>query len=418
MKKTIFFTAIILILASCSDKVYHKYTGCFPVYTDYETFRQPAEFKGPQSIENNGSIYIKDNYLFIVSPDKGIHFIDNSNPSSPVNFGFLDLLGCTNMSIRGNYLYANSFIDLVIFDISSMTNPVEVSRMEDLFPQALPQMEKNYPVMETIDKSKGVVTSWEYRKVKEEAENSNLVTWNNCMNCDMLMVTSMESQNVTGGQTGISGSITRFTIINNHLYIAEYGTIIPVNISNPLAPVKGTAVHTWREVETLFPYNNYIFMGTTTGMLIYNTENPDEPQYVSSVDHMTACDPVVVQGDYCYVTVRSGNMCGSDINQLDVIDISDIYNPILKSSFSMTNPHGLGIDGSNLFICDGKDGLKLFDATEPENAGNNLVQRFKDIEATDVIPHNNIAIVIGENGIRQYDYSNPSDLKLLSSFNF
>lgn len=418
MKKTIFFTAMILVLAACSDKVYHKYTGCFPVYTDYETFRQPAEFKGPQTIENNGSIYIKDSYLFIVSPDKGIHFIDNSNPSSPVNFGFLDLLGCTNMSIRGNYLYANSFIDLVIFDISSMTNPVEVSRMEDLFPQALPQMEKNYPVMETIDKSKGVVTSWEYRKVKEEAENSNLVTWNNCMNCDMLMVTSMESQNVTGGQTGISGSITRFTIINNHLYIAEYGTIIPVNISNPLAPVKGTAVHTWREVETLFPYNNYIFMGTTTGMLIYNTENPDEPQYVSSVDHMTACDPVVVQGDYCYVTVRSGNMCGSDINQLDVINISDIYNPILKSSFSMTNPHGLGIDGSNLFICDGKDGLKLFDATDPVNAGNNLVQRFKDIEATDVIPHNNIAIVIGENGIRQYDYSNPSDLKLLSSFNF
>lgn len=416
MKKTLFFLATILLLASCQDKVYNKYMGCFPVYTDYESFRQPAAFLAPQQIEDNGSIYIKDHYLFIVSPDKGIHFIDNTNPQSPTNIGFLNLKGCTGLSIKGNYLYANSFIDLVVFDISTITSPTEVSRVQDIFPQAVPMMEKNYPMAETIDKNKGVVTAWEYKKVKEETTQTPM--WDNCPNCEFLTTQSFDTQNSSGGSTGISGSITKLTIINDYLYVMDYGQLKPIHIANPLAPITSTPIDTWRNVETLFPYNGYIFMGTTTGMLIYNTTNPAAPAYVSSVDHVTACDPVVVQGNYCYVTIRSGSLCGSEVNQLDVIDITDITNPILMNSFNMVNPHGLGIDNNMLFICDGSDGLKIFDASAPTTAGDNLLHHFKDLQATDIIPHNNLAIVIGDDGIRQYDYSDPADLKLLSTFNF
>jgi len=413
MKNALILFTAILLLGSCNDKITNKYTGCFPVYTDYETFRESAQFKSPQSIKKDGNIYIKGQYLFVIEPDAGIHFIDNSNPSVPVNLGFLNLIGCTGMSIKDNYLYANSFIDLVVFDISNITTPVEVARMKDQFPQALPVMEKNYPVG-AIDKNLGVVTAWEYREVKEDVDDVPL--WNNCINC--MEITSQNFDAQTSGGTGISGSITRFTIINDYLYVMDYGRLKPINISNPTSPVASTPVDTWREVETLFPYNNYIFMGTTTGMLIYNTTNPAMPEYVSEVSHMTACDPVVVQGNYCYVTVRSNSFCAGDLNQLDVIDISDIYNPVLQKSFEMKNPHGLGIDGTALFICDGEDGLKIFDAANPLTCGDNLLHRFKDIQAVDVIPCNNVAIVIGEDGIRQYDYSDLSNLELLSSFSF
>ena len=417
MKKTLLFLAAILLLAACHDKVQNKYTGCFPVYTDYETFREPAAFLGPQAISKNGNIYIKDQYLFVIKPDAGIHFIDNSNPSAPANLGFLNLIGCTSMSIKDNKLYANSFIDLVVYDISTMTNPVEVARMKDVFPQAVPVMDKNYPMAEAIDKNKGVVTSWKYEKIKEDVSSGPM--WNNCPNCLELTVTNFDAQNSSGGSgTGISGSITRFTIINNFLYVMDYGQLKPFDISNPSAPIASEPVNTWREVETLFPHNGYIFMGTTSGMLIYSTVNPAQPQYVSSVNHMTACDPVVVQGNYCYVTMRTGTTCMGELNQLDVIDISDIGNPVTVKSFEMTNPHGLGIDGNNLFICDGTDGLKLFNAADPATCGDNLIKRFGDIEAVDVIPYNNIAIVIGKDGIRQYDYSDPQNLELLSSFNF
>lgn len=416
MKKTFLFLSILLTLVGCHDKVHNKYTMCYPVYTDYETFRQPAAFTAPQSITANGSIYLKDGYLFLVEPDRGIHFINNSNPASPVNLGFLNLIGCTGMAIKDNQLYANSFIDLVVFDISTITSPVEIARMKDVFPQAVPVLEKNYPVA-AIDKNQGVVTSWEYKKVKEKGQQVPI--WNNCPNCISLSDgTVFESQNSSSSGTGVSGSITRFTIIGDYLYVMDYGQLKPIHIANPTSPVAETPVDTWRQVETLFAHDQYIFMGTTTGMLIYGTANPAQPDFVSSVNHMNACDPVVVQGNYCYVTIRSGSRCGGELNQLDIIDISNISSPALLKSFEMTNPHGLGIDGNLLFICDGKDGLKIFDASDPLTCGDNLSHRFKDIEATDIIPFNNTAIVIGENGIRQYDYSNPADLKLVSSFDF
>ena len=146
MKKTTLFLALIALLSACHDKVTTHYWSCIPVYTDYESFRQPVQFESAKTISKNGNIYIKDNYLFVIEPDAGIHFINNTNPSSPINLGFLNIKGCTGMAIRDNYLYANSFIDLVVVDISNMASPIEVSRMEDIFPQAVPVMEKNYPV--------------------------------------------------------------------------------------------------------------------------------------------------------------------------------------------------------------------------------------------------------------------------------
>lgn len=416
MKKTALFIALIALLSACHDKVYNKYMACVPVYTDYETFRQPVQFESARTLTKKGNIYIKDNYLYVIQPDAGIHVINNTNPASPNNLGFLKIIGCKGMAIRGNYLYVNSLIDLIIIDISTLSAPVEVARMKDIFPQALPATEFNYP-MAPIDKNLGVVTSWKYEKVKEEVGAQPV--WNNCPNCEALAMTNDMGTNYSGGSsTGVSGSITKFAIIGDYLYVMEGNQLIPVNISNPTAPTKGESQWIWREVETLFAHGTNIFMGTTSGMLIYGTTNPNAPDYISSVNHLTACDPVVVQDNYCYVTIRSGTTCMGELNQLDVIDISDIYQPVLKQSFQLTNPHGLGIDGNNLFICDGDAGLKIFNATNPLTCGDNLIKKFGNIQATDVIPFNNTAIVIGDDGIYQYDYNDINNLTLLSSIKF
>ena len=60
----------------------------------------------------------------------------------------------------------------------------------------------------------------------------------------------------------------------------------------------------------------------------------------------------------------------------------------------------------------------MFDASNPERSGDNLIKRFKNIEATDVIPINGIAMVIGDDGIYQYDYSDTENLSLLSTILF
>jgi hypothetical protein len=98
-----------------------------------------------------------------------------------------------------------------------------------------------------------------------------------------------------------------------------------------------------------------------------------------------------------------------------VIDISDRENPDRMASYGMTNPHGLGIDNSTLFICEGSYGLKVFDATDPFEISSNKIAEFTDIHAYDVIPLASFLFVIGENGFNIYDYSDLQDITLLGS---
>jgi hypothetical protein len=150
-------------------------------------------------------------------------------------------------------------------------------------------------------------------------------------------------------------------------------------------------------------------------MHIMDISSPEEPVKLSTYEHVRSCDPVVVDDNYAYVTLRSGTSCQGFSNQLEVIDVTDLRAPQLLEVYPMTNPHGLGIDNTTLFICDGNDGLKAFDASDIHAIDKNLLAHYKNINATDVIPYNEILIMIGTDGLFQYDYSNPKEIKLLST---
>jgi hypothetical protein len=78
----------------------------------------------------------------------------------------------------------------------------------------------------------------------------------------------------------------------------------------------------------------------------------------------------------------------------------------------MRKPSGLSIDGNMLFICDGGDGLKIYNASNVFNIG--LVKQFKNIEPHDVIAWDKNAIVVAKDGLYQFDYSNASNIHLRS----
>lgn len=415
MKRIAFLAFIVFAIASC-DKAINKYKCYEPIYTDEATFRTPATFESPRSINKDGAIYFKDDYLFVVEPNQGIHFINNSNPSAPVNTGFLKVMGASGLAIRGDYLYITALVDLVIVDVSTISNPVEIAREEELFPTALPIMDKNYPT-KTIDKSQGIVTSWKVIEVEEEDNLNQTPQWTGCLGCEMLTVNSMDAGGGSSA-TGTAGSFARITIVNDYLYVLDEWKLKSYNISNPTNLVAGQEVSVWWEAETIFPTDDHLYLGTTTGMMIYGLDDPSMPQHLGSISHARACDPVVVQDNYAYVTVRSGGPCGGDINQLDVVDISDKNNPILVHTVQLDNPHGVGVDGNTLFVCDGDSGLRVFDISNKTEVDQNQLKRFGNIQATDVIPLNGVAMVIGDDGLYQYDYSDPTNLDLLSTIKF
>jgi len=153
-------------------------------------------------------------------------------------------------------------------------------------------------------------------------------------------------------------------------------------------------------------------MGTPTGMLIYSVADPLKPVYQSSIQHFFGCDPVVVENDIAWVTIRSGNNCGQNSNELIVVDVKDVKSPKQIVSYTMTNPKGLGIDNGTLFLCD--DGLKIFKASDPLTIMSNKLAHYKGMDGFDVIPFNKTLMMIAEDGLYQYNYSDINNIKSLS----
>lgn len=120
----------------------------------------------------------------------------------------------------------------------------------------------------------------------------------------------------------------------------------------------------------------------------------------------------MVEDDIAYVTVHSGNNCGQNFNELIIINVSDVKRPQPIVSYTMTKPKGLGIDNGTLFLCD--DGLKIYNADDPQTLMANRLAHYSGMEGYDVIPYNNVLMMIAEDGIYQYDYSDLEEIRLLS----
>lgn len=406
-----------MFIGGCRDKIYEEvtYTANVPVYMGFKEFRSSVKTTSPRQLINPGKIYFKNNLLYINEQNKGIHIVDNADPASPEIIAFIDIPGNFDLAVRGNILFADSYVDLVALDITNPVKPVELDRLKDAFPNVLPPIENELPIA-GIDFTKGVIVGWDVKEHTETVERGSRLNkqW---ITYDGMGVTEFASKevNLTSMNTGISGSMARFTISNTYLYAVHNRVLKIFNIGKVPGMNAEDDIQLFRMAETIFPYNNKLFLGTTTGMLVYGLTNPSKPELISTFEHINSCDPVVVQGDLAYVTLRSGTKCEGFTNQLDVVDISSIKKPVLKKSYQLFNPHGLGIDNNVLFICDGSDGLKVYDATDPMSIKANQLAHFQDIRAFDVIPVNGILMMIGADGLYQYDYSNQDNMVLLSA---
>ncbi len=198
-------------------------------------------------------------------------------------------------------------------------------------------------------------------------------------------------------QDGQGGSLATFALKGDYLYVVDQANLNVFSLSNAAEPVAVNTVPVGFEIETLFSYQEYLYIGSRTGMFIYEVTNPEFPNKLSSVQHFTACDPVVANDTYAYVTLHSDTFCGNDINLLEIYDVTDVTAPVLVSSRNLVFPRGLGLFGDFLIVCD--DEIKIFDVSDP--AQSKLVNAI-DKQAFDVIIQGDLLIAIGETGLFQY----------------
>lgn len=388
---------------SCDKQIIQTYE---PIYKSVSEVRQTPKYTAARTIENPGKIYYKDQYIFINEVDEGIHVIDNRNMLNPVNIGFVEIPGTKDLAARGDFMYVDNYMDLIVLNIADKSNIYQANRVENVF--------DSYYYIDPANNS--IIVDYKVEDVEVEVDDCGEFGWGWAGGGD---VVALEASTAGDSRsTGIGGSLARFTISADYLYTINDYSMKLFDISTLENPIEGNTVDLGWGIETIFPYEDKLFIGAQNGMHILDNSSPELPKFISSYQHATACDPVVVQGDYAYVTLRSGRECDTFTNQLDVIDISDIHNPVLVKSYPMENPHGLGINGTCLFVTEGEFGLKVFNATDVNNIDQNMIAYHRDVHALDVIPLNNTLFMIGNDGLYQYTYNCVDQFDYLSTIPF
>lgn len=402
-RKLLLLLSIPLFFAACEkDEMGETMLVAVPETMTLADFRASVEIVEPIEVEQSGKIYTYGNYIFINDLLKGVLILENVN-YDPVRKKYLKIPANTDIAIKDDILYANSGRDLVTFDISDINNIKELGRLEEVFDYYYPEFPSDAETADysEVDYENEIIVGYslETRERPDDRWEEGGVTFDS---------------NGGFGSVGTGGSMARFNISDDYLYVAGQSTLEVFDISSFSNPLKLQTEYVGWQIETIFNKEGYLYLGSATGMFIYNLEDPASPSFMSSISHVMGCDPVVVENDIAYVTIRGGNECGQNENQLEVIDVKDKSNPQLLKIYEMDNPYGLGIKDNQLFVCDGTSGLKIYDATNTPNLV--LIDHFEEVNAYDVIPGESVLMMIGENKLRQYSYKG-NQITLISTLN-
>jgi len=381
-----------------------------PLYQDREVFvSRIHSMTDTVALLNPGKLMTLGTWKFVTDVNRGVHIYDDKNPTQPKEVAFLNVPGVLDIALKNNTLYANAYNALVAIDI---TDPTHAS-VQKFVPNAFPTVYSyGGPLMDSLG---NVAVAW---------RADTLLTCGIYYAEDMVRTNTGIDIAVSGTATevvpqstavlGTNASLSRFAISSDWLYAVDQTALRLFDIRSENAPRIGPVVQTdtWG-LETIFRSGTGLFLGSMTGLLIYDHAAGGIPVKASDYAHITSCDPVVVQNGIAFVTLSATQTrCHNGSNELDVIDVSDLYNPKLLTKFPMQSPSGLAVKDSTLFVCEGEQGLAVLDIKKPAEPA--IISRLTTISPEDVIADQGILTLLGPSGIWRYSYADRTDLTLLS----
>lgn len=417
MKAQIYLIVLLVILmVSCTKDtgtVTMHYTKAHAVYGEIDSLRDIPLISEKRNINNPGKVFVGNEAILIGEENVGIHVFDNSNPSNPINKLFLEIPYSKEFFVEDDFIYVESHYDMLKIDISDLNHPFLVNRVEYAFADPIVNAEGeevvgfNFEqVSETFKLDDPVVA---------ELEESDFLYFDYA---NQMIPPSAVPVSFAGNGNGAIGAVNRIAWMNGHVYTIGLNKMtVFEDLPSGINYIKDFSAGS--QMETIFPLEDYLYVGTRNSMTVFDASSPSNPQYASDFWHATSCDPVYPCGDVAYVTLRTGDvaMCPGDVNSLIVLDIGDPTAPIQIDEIEMISPFGLTLHEDLLYVAEGESGMKIFDASDKLNIS--LIHFDESLAVYDIMPHpvyDDFILTTGPNGINQYQTSsNTFDLTLISS---
>lgn len=392
---------------------YNKATA---VYGDIDSLRNTPLVGASRNIGNSGKIFVGEDFLLIGEKDQGIHVFDNTNTSAPVPVGFINLPYTEEFYVEGDIIYAESHYDFLKINIADIYNPKLMDRVEYAFGEAIENADGEVLLGFTYKVS---TENFELNSPEAEALSESSYLYYNYMN-ELIPLSSVPSS-FAGSGSEIKGTLNKIAVHNSYIYVIGNTTIYTFRDDVSAVTYIGES-EIGNEMETIYAENNNLFIGTKFSMIVASVSNPSNPTYISEYNHPTSCDPVYPNGNVAYLTLRTADFsgCAGDENTLVVLDITNVNSPLEIDQITMDSPYGMALIDNKLFVGEGENGIKIFDATNP--AALNMLSSNASILAYDVLAHPtlpNVILTTGDAGLQQYtiDYSDFS-MQLISTINY
>ncbi|HYG38288.1 MAG TPA: hypothetical protein VD908_06705 [Cytophagales bacterium] len=158
-----FHLLVFILLASCDPYDFEYKSEYQAILMTRNQLEKSVVYQQPRAFINTGKIYQKGYYIFINEKYKGVHIIDNHDPTSPQNIGFISAPGCIDMAVKGNSLYMDNALDLVAVDITNFEHVTVTERIKDVFPELLPPDSEGIPEEFTTSQrpQNTIIVGWE-----------------------------------------------------------------------------------------------------------------------------------------------------------------------------------------------------------------------------------------------------------------
>jgi len=410
MKQLTLFALSLLFAFSFSscDKDVNTVTATYQeataIYGDLEAVRGEALNEPAKTVENPGKVYVGEHFILIGEEEKGVHVVNNSDINNPQFTNFINIPGNREFFVQGNYLYAESYYDLMKIDLTDINNVQLASRANNIFQETLTN--------ENGEALLGFSFTEVTKKVDADTDLYAEISGNNYVYYDFarnIIPKSAVPSSFAGNSNQQSGTVNRVTYSQDHVYVVNNQSMAIIDDSNGDMEVVEPINEVYLPIgtETIFPYENKLFVGSRSSMDIYDAADPQNPQQIYTFAHATSCDPVLPKDDVAYITLRTADFsgCPGDINALVVLDIENLNSPQVAQEIAMNSPYGMTIIGDRLFVGEGENGLSVFDATDRLNP--TLIFTDPSIIAYDIIAHpgdESMILIAGTDGLSQYSF--------------
>lgn len=333
----------------------------------------PPEYDG---ITHPISMSLSGDRLFVSDISSGVHVYDVSDPTTPVREVRIPLRGNRGTAAKDDILYADDWGSLQVIRVRG----------------------ESYKIVKTIPAQQNRYPEFGFGPPRNAGYNCG---------CSR-QPTAYNAAAPAGG----GSSFTTFAIIDNYLYFLHQRALVTMDITRADDPVELSRKYIDWTVETLYPTDEFLFVGGTNGMFIFDRSDPAHPRQIGRIDHFRACDPVVVSGSVAYVTLRGGSGCGGNQNVLLCVDITDPTAPKILAEKSMRTPYGLTVDTPLLYVSTGYNGYELLDVTVPTTPSR--IKKWEEKPTKDFIWSEDLLYVLTFKGLLIFDVSTPEEPVLLS----